>query len=209
MADPARVRAGMYRFLAMMFLTPIPVEGSTFAERLQAAIAQLPAAEADGAVGEGFALLRQHAAQSRGRDLAEVQRELAVDRTRLVRGLAKEDGPPPPYEAVYRPGLDLPSLLGTLADAYREGGCAPPPDLAERADFIGVELSFMERLCEQEAEGVDCRSQQIRFLEEHLTRWVPAYCGQMERHARTTFFCGFARLLAGVMNQERSCLSRT
>jgi TorA maturation chaperone TorD len=118
-----------------------------------------------------------------------------------------------PYEAVYRDerivgesrvgGLLMgPSTLGVLS-AYREGGVGVPPECGELPDHIGIELSFMARLCAREREAFEAgderaaaglRSQQVQFLQTHLLHWLPALSERIVRSAESDFYRGIALL---------------
>lgn len=118
-----------------------------------------------------------------------------------------------PYEAVYRDerivgetrvsGLLMgPSTIEVLS-AYRELGLAVPPECSELPDHVGIELSFMARLCAREDEldetgdgdtAAALRRRQLHFLDRHLLQWFPELAGRIQRNASSEFYRGVALL---------------
>ena len=121
--------------------------------------------------------------------LAEEQRAVAADRTRLCRGVS-QDGPLPPYEAYYREG----AVEGDVSASYRRAGVRFD-GTAERDDYLGVELAFLDCLVRAE-EAAYARGdgpaaaayaqQRQSFEQEHLP-WVAAFCTAALPHARTAY----------------------
>lgn len=121
--------------------------------------------------------------------LAEEQRAVAADRTRLCRGIS-QDGPLPPYEAYYREG----AVEGDVSASYRRAGVRFD-GTAERDDYLGVELAFLDYLARAE-EAAHARGggpaaaayaqQRESFEQEHLP-WVAAFCTAALPHARTAY----------------------
>ena len=76
---------------------------------------------------------------------------LAVDWTRLFRGVQPGYGPPPPYEGLWR-GCDPLVALQAVARVYREQGVGPAGGSAgNRLDYLGLELDYLRYVCEQQA----------------------------------------------------------
>jgi TorA maturation chaperone TorD len=55
-----------------------------------------------GDVQEGLGFIARFISSFRHQPEEEILRRIAVDRTRLFRGIREKDSPPPPYESVYR-----------------------------------------------------------------------------------------------------------
>ena len=128
--------------------------------------------------------------------------------------MTRNDAPPPPYEAQFRAEVDQAGALRSVVAAYQQAGWTVSEELRERADFIGMELSFMARLCDAEAAAGDDASRlvsvvatQQRFLAEHLGAWAPAYGRAMLEHTRTPFLQGIAHLLLGFLAEESQALA--
>ncbi len=204
------LRTGLYAFLAGLFLTPIPPDGQEFVRQLVDRLQQLPEPERSDPLGEGTDLLRGFAASADVNDLGRLQLRLAVERTRLFRGVDRERGPAPPYESVYRPTAETNGRLVDVVAAYREALDDLSLPEGERADYLGVELQFMAELCARETAAPEGErpaiwQREYRFLKEHLLAWVPQYCTQMLNAAESDFFRGIALLLPSflVLEAER------
>lgn len=131
-----------------------------------------------------------------------------------------------PYESVYRDertigeatvrGLLMgPSTLSVLS-AYREERLTVDAASCELPDHIGVELAFMGQLCrrEQDARSAGDMSRakqlmgrQLRFLEDHLLRWVPQLNARICRHTSSDFFRGVACLSEEFLRADAAALA--
>jgi TorA maturation chaperone TorD len=154
--------------------------------------------------------------------------QLAVERTWLYRGVS-ETGPTPPYEAEWCTGTSTSTVLLSLTKSYRASGLALA--LGERADYLGIELGYYQRLilqqaaCEAEddeagrgnsgggestggrprrdsAGGSGVRTLQQRFHSEHLGRWVAPYVKATLPLAQSDFFRGHLLLVQGCVARE-------
>lgn len=127
----------------------------------------------------------------------EVIDTLAVDWTRLFRGVKKGYGPPPPYESVWRgEGRIMGEWTQRVLERYRVAGIGM--DMAdELPDYIGIELKFMARLCYEESkmwrenntsEARRFLEMEKGFLEDHILSWVPAFISQALEDTKTGFY---------------------
>lgn len=142
---------------------------------------------------------------------------LAVDRTRLLGGVIRNEAIPAPYETVAMGDEMNAARVMAVADAYAEAGF---DDLARRSgppDALGTELRFMSLLCFREMEarrGGDPASaaawlaRQQRFMDEHVMVWVPAHCDRIAMHAETPFYAAAARLLVQACRIDRDDIAR-
>jgi len=125
-------------------------------------------------------------------DLQALVEPLAVDYTRLLGGLHRDYGPPPPYESVYREGkLMGETTLRVLSHYQRAGFEAISPEAGPQ-DHMGVELGFLALLAEGEAQAWDqgdvagayrALRQEQAFLDEHLMQWLPECCRRIGAEA--------------------------
>jgi TorA maturation chaperone TorD len=205
-------RGRMYHFLSAMYLgppTPELLRRIVAEDFLEALVSLLGA----GAVAE----LRRFATSDRGGgDLASLEQEymdlFAVPTGRYVT----------PFEDVYG-GTSLDGklqrgpLLGDRAVAvirrYREAAAEMTELCEELPTHIGVELSFMNFLCEREAEAfrsggstppdeeervngasTQYRDLQIQFLQQHLNMWFPQLSRVIQDCARTDLYRALARI---------------
>jgi TorA maturation chaperone TorD len=123
--------------------------------------------------------------------------ELAIERTRLIRGVSSHNGPPPPYESVYRgEGIVMGKNTKQVMNLYREVAYSLPEGWGDLPDYIGIELDFMAYLCRQETEAWqrgapevarDKQRQQQEFLANHLMKWAPSFFKQFSSYATNRF----------------------
>lgn len=100
-----------------------------------------------------------------------------------------------PHESLYNYPLgETPRLWGRATEEvqafYRSAGLMIDEEADLIPDHVGVELLFMSFLVENNL--VD---RQRAFMEDHLLRWVPDYCDEIEKHAGTTFYKELAVLV--------------
>ncbi len=157
---------------------------------------------------DGAHLIEQYIQAATNKSVEELRTELAVDRTRLLRGIQPGYGPPPPYESVYVGIEPQPQMQTSVAvtRAYAEAQVILPEEVRDQPDFIGFELDFMRHLCLKESEAwrgddpdqaLKYLEKELGFLNEHITRWIPRFCDVMGKKARLDFYRGIARLTKG------------
>ena len=197
-AGTAKDRSGLYGFLAEVFRAePTPallrkIRDGRFVETLTAAEAHL---------GEDFAAQPE----------AELLEDLAVEYTRLFLGPGKHVHP---YAATYLGGAGA-SLCGPTTvwarDFMERAGFTLMPEHHGLPDHVGVELEFMAGMAEREARAIEgsdleaaaeCRWIQKEFLQNHLGRWLPEFCGHAAEHAELTFYREMARLAGRFIESE-------
>jgi TorA maturation chaperone TorD len=166
----------------------------------------------------GLDLIEGFVRDSKGKEVEALATDLAVERTRLLRGVKPGYGPPPPYESVYA-GSEAAPLMRASASVrqiYAEAGVGLPEEVRDQPDFIGFELDFMRHLTAQEAqawasgqgkEAVEALERQRSFLQEHIIHWIPRFCDVMLEEARLGFFQGIARMTKGFVMDEADKVS--
>jgi len=142
-----------------------------------------------------------------------------------------------PFEDIYRGKtsdgqLQRGPLLGVRAIAakrlYREAGAQMDNCCRELPNHIGVELSFMHFLCEQEAAALidnhvtdqkdtDAsvfslaeiyRAYQIRFLREHLTQWFPLLNEEIQSKSDHVFYRSISNMTQAYLQQDLAILKQ-
>jgi TorA maturation chaperone TorD len=138
-----------------------------------------------------------------GSDTEQLAGRLAVEFTRLFRGIKEGYGPPPPFESVYRESGLIGEITLAVITRYHEAGFGAIDESTGPQDHIGVELKFMSLLCykernawaqEQTDEAIVSLKLQKRFLDEHLLCWVPSYCRRIQEETKESFYSGVAML---------------
>jgi TorA maturation chaperone TorD len=142
----------------------------------------------------------------------KILKELSVDRTVVLRGTGHKDLKPP-HEGLYTSQKNPGNAILAIKSAYRQAGLMPDEAVCESPDYLCVELDFMRCLCRREEkqwqnkqETGPCRLAQVSFLKEHLGRWVPDFCRQTRKHARTDFYKGFAMLMENFIKMDMAYL---
>jgi TorA maturation chaperone TorD len=211
MQQDAEARAKMYTFLSSVFLHP-PTVPLVQQIRDQSLLTDLSALFSREAIQE---LEEFSAGAGVDADLASLRQEymdlFAVPTGRYVT----------PFEDVYL-GASVEGerergpLLGEQAIAvrrlYRQAGVEMTRECRELPTHIGVELSFMGFLCEQEMEAVSrdntgivwadadaepdgrgrYRDLQLRFLQNHLNVWFPHLRRAIQSKAKSRLYPGLA-----------------
>lgn len=100
-----------------------------------------------------------------------------------------------PHESLHNYPLgETPGLWGSATEKvqamYHSAGLMIDEERDLIPDHLGMELLFMSYLIEN-----GLVEQQRKFMDEHLLRWVAEYCGEVEKHAATTFYKEVAILL--------------
>jgi TorA maturation chaperone TorD len=221
----AEARANMYRFLSTVYLFPIDEDllrrlvDEDFLDELsilfgERAVVDLRDFAATVDVEEDLPSLRQ-----------EYMDLFAVPTGRYVT----------PFEDVFRgrsaDGKEVRGpLLGDRAiavtRAYRGAGAEMDGACMELPTHVGVELSFMNYLCEREAaadrnqdsgaapdlekdkfaESVRYRELQCRFLQEHLNTWFPQLRSAIQASAGGPLYRGLAELTEEFLSRDAAAL---
>jgi TorA maturation chaperone TorD len=112
-----------------------------------------------------------------------------------------------PHESLHNYPLgEIPRLWGRATEEvqamYHSAGLMIDDESDLIPDHLGVELLFMSYLVEN-----DRVEQQRKFMDEHLLLWIEEYCGEVEKHAVTTFYKEVAILLKEFVVSDGRTLS--
>lgn len=101
-----------------------------------------------------------------------------------------------------------------VLELYRQVGFQISEDFKEPEDHIALELEFMARLSHLIMVALDADNYEDanvlidtrkRFMEEHLVKWVPAFCkflGEAAQKKGSPFYEGIAYLTSGLINED-------
>jgi TorA maturation chaperone TorD len=99
-------------------------------------------------------------------------------------------------------------LVRSLRQQYGQFGVVP---MQNHADTLAVELEFMAFLCKRESEewarqsseaARQLRRHERTFMDAHLVRWYPEFCGRVVEQAQGSFYGGLAQLTDAWLNLE-------
>lgn len=132
--------------------------------------------------------------------------DLAVEYTRLFLGPGKHISP---HESVHheRDDGDWGRLWGKSTVEVKKfieaSGLEYKSEYSGLPDHISVELEFMQKVTEREAqawEGKDkdgaiyCLKIEKKFMDDHLKKWIPIFCDKIIAETESSFYKGMAKL---------------
>jgi TorA maturation chaperone TorD len=202
----ASSRAKAYRFLASIYL-------KAPTRQLIAEFLRKPSFSAE---SQGLKELGEFLSQNMSKSPELLEQDLAIEHLRLFGGMARGDGPLPPYESVWRgEGRVMGTATEKVLKAHAEAGVELTGRISEPPDHVGLELVFLSYLCEKENEArarndagdtVKCLHFEHQFLLEHLARWVPNFCQQIAENDRSGFYRAIAKLTEEFMLVDREAI---
>ena len=193
MADFARARANVYGLLADVFRA---APSEAFLETLRSP-------EFSGALNDLGPSLD---GAFEGTDVSGATETLALEYTRLFLGPGSHISP---HESMHLPPRfgEQKQLWGDATVAVKKFIEATGLHIADKftgmPDHITAEVEFMQQLALKEAEawagndaalGDNIRGIQARFFDEHLSRWIPAFCDQVAGRSSSPFYVLFSEL---------------
>jgi putative dimethyl sulfoxide reductase chaperone len=206
-------RTGTYQWLARLYR--VEIDQPTLDRLTQIN----PAAIADDSeMGRGYRRLGDFLA----RPEPDLLIRLAVDYARIFLGASMQGATADsrgayPYESVYTSTKRL--LMQEARDEvialYRREGLERSPNFAEPEDHLAFELEFMAFLGTQASAALQAGDpeqtvrylgKQSAFLEQHLLRWLPDFCADVQRIARHGFYPAIAQITLGYLQMERALI---
>lgn len=201
-ADEALQRSNVYGFLSVVYAREISAD---FLEH----ILSPPIIECISELGINWHV------DDNGGDNKKRLEDLAVEYARLFLGPGKHISP---HESVHHDTADAKggmlwgdatvnviSFIKSLGFDYEETYSGIP-------DHISVELELMQKIIlheekawrDTDVEMADyCRMISKKFIEEHLTKWVPAFCDKVMQETSSSFYKGVADLTKRFIEIEK------
>ena len=138
----------------------------------------------------------------------ELFEHMQADYTRLFIGPGKVIAAP--WESVYfgEERLTFQEQTLDVRNWYRRFGLEAEKKYQEPDDHIGLELLFLAHLAAQGIQALNEQNSprfeeilkaQREFLMQHPGAWALAWCGIVEKNARTDFYQGLAHLIRGAL----------
>ena len=155
------------------------------------------------------------------RNEEELLEEMAVEYTRLFLGPGKHVSP---HESVHlqRDDAGQGQLWGESTVEVKKfiesAGLDYTSEYKGLPDHISVELEFMQQLTlrEEQAWGENdkdgtlyCLKIEKKFVEEHLSHWIPIFCDKVIREAKLPFYREMATLTKNFMEFEKTEVNRS
>ncbi len=180
----ASFREGAYRLFSQALLYPAE-------ERLAGlAIATEEMSQDDSSLAQFAFFADWRRVLARVRDVGSAPRLDLEEQYVALFGATKAGTLCPPYESAFLSPIGQPDglQLARIEAAYSEIGLLPSPDLGELPDHIAIELEFMAMLCGLEAAAwedddvagaVKAMRKARRFLDGHLSVWLPGFSRQL------------------------------
>ena len=145
----------------------------------------------------------------------ELLEELAVEYARLFLGPGRHISP---HESVHHQGgdgqggslwgkstVEVKKLIESTGLDYKDAYKGMP-------DHISVEFEFMQQVILREEKAweeadtktaSDCRQLEKKFMEEHLSRWIPTFCDKVIKEAELPFYREMAVLTGKFIEFEK------
>lgn len=177
------------------------VPDRAFVERLLGDAVVLPTDPVNDSMDEGFERLREWRDANAGRPIDDVHGALETEYTDLFVGPRP---PVLPHETYYRDDTDfIGEGLAEVEASYAAASWAPPEAYPEENDFIAVELAFLRYLIDaQQAGREETFGYERVFLDEHLTRWTPAFVADLREVADQGLYLAAGLTFAGLVEFE-------
>jgi TorA maturation chaperone TorD len=140
--------------------------------------------------------------------------DLAVEYTRLFLGPGKHISP---HESVHheRDDGDWGNLWGKstveVKKFIKTAGLEYKSEYSGLPDHISVELEFMQEVTKRELQAwkekdregaLYCLKIEKKFIDEHLTRWIPVFCDKIISEADLSFYREMSRLVKSFIELE-------
>ena len=213
-------RRNFYAFLYRMYVEAPRIELADDLVNQRFHFEELTSLDINEELSQGFRLLKEFMEKSKGREVDALHEDLLQEYTLLFIGPFKL--PVQPYESWWVSGHLFGEPLVKLKAFYRKAGIAKSQEYKEPEDHIAFELKFIHYLCEEELSNfslekkedsfgkaflskkrfMECLKLQREFLNEHILKWVPAFCDALYNYEGTDFYKGIAKLTKGFILLE-------
>jgi len=150
----------------------------------------------------------------------ELLENLAIEYTRLFVGPGKHISP---HESVHhkKEGVQSGQLWGELTAQVKKiiesSGLEYKSEFTGMPDHISVELEFMQRVVQREAQAwiadddetaLLCLKNEKKFVYQHLLGWIPGFCEKVIEAAEMPFYREMARLTRSFIEFEKQELKK-
>ena len=211
-ADPA-TRSAVYKLLSLAFKYPFPelfeaYQTGDFLSELLDTMSMLPHLKSLAQVQAGLA-------DTVRRELTGITFQDFKSQYTKTFDVGDPQPPCPPYEGVYRAGIERTGILIEVSGFYKHFGLKMNPEEGKRdlPDNISAELEFLHFLTFKENQASEEGNQDLLkgyvlaqkdFLERHMVNWIPKFSDAMQRaaNAANPLFGRFAEITSAVALAE-------
>ena len=214
----AESREKMYRLLAGIYIQEIDKKMLDALKNMEFPKQDHPKESYEMDLSEGYALVEKYLDGVTFENVDEMLEYLAADYAKIFLAAGQADGKAAfPYESVYTSegkecgGVDL-----HLNALYLSKGLEINPDMFRiEADHIGLEFSYMAKLCSLQAEycgngdsnkAEETVKEEIEFYKDHFGKWITAFTTDIYKLADEDFYKGFAKITRGFLTLEKEIL---
>jgi TorA maturation chaperone TorD len=170
--------------------------------------AEIPFAQNQPEVQRGQELLQEWSRREKKDPKGTAFEAVRADYTRLFIGI--DAIPAPLWESVHFNDERMVFQEQTMQVRawYRKFGLQVENYQHEPDDHVGLEMAFISHLAKLGLEALEANNQealigsldaQRGFLSEHMLKWIPGWCDQVEKKASTDFFRGMACVIRGAL----------
>ena len=154
-------------------------------------------------IDTGINIITKFFADKNGND-DEMTSEIRWDFTQLFVGPYAL--PAPAWESVYRSNEHLlyQDTAFEVRKEYLKYNFIPKNYPHEADDHIGFELDFMLQLATNTSQ--DALRDSKKFLDDHMSKWIPDFSRDIQKHALTEFYRGAAIILKGFILEDSKLL---
>jgi TorA maturation chaperone TorD len=202
-------RAAIYSFLSRAFKKEVDSRFLQNVGTIEPTLGLLSRSQTGSELVEAHKLLAEFADSSKNLD-NEKKDALLTGLGAEYAGLFLGMGPKPVHliESIHLGGAHLlyEQPYHEVVQIYKNLGYEKDRTFKEPEDHVAVEFDFMANLCKWTSKTLDdgdvdaairYLNLQKEFLENHITRWVPALCDELSKTANSSFYRALAHLANG------------
>jgi len=141
---------------------------------------------------------------------------LVLEYTRLFVGPGKHISP---YESVYKDNENAlwSETTAEVKNFIESSGLEYSSSWTGLPDHIGVELEFMQRITCHEKEAwlrgdkettILCLELEKKFIDEHLSQWVPVFCDKVRKETQVAFYGEMAEFTCQFINLDNMLINK-
>lgn len=191
-------RKNIYKFLARLYREELDMN---IIEKIK--LMEFPFDTEEDELNEGNKMLTDYILKADEEVLVDIQ----VDFAKVFLGAGiSQGGAAFPYESVYtsKKKIMMQESRDQISMLFRNKGIKKGESYKNLSeDHISLEMEYMARLCDENAPIIE----QKKFLEEHLSNWVGAFCDDIEKHSFTNFYKALSKITRGFLDMDRKVLN--